>query len=138
MSGRWSGFSFVELMVVLAIVAIVAALAVPVYGRYAYRARRVDGKELLWRIAEAQERYYGSYSRYGGLVELGFVEPVLSEKGFYRAVVRVGDVGAWFVAEVWPVSVQSGDVCGVLAVDDVGRRMPGEEDVAANGNGVCW
>ena len=137
-SGRCHGFSLVELLAVLAVVAILAALAVPAYGRYTYRARRIDGKALLWRVVEAQERYYVGYNRYGELSELGFAAPVRSEKGFYEAELRMGEGVQSFVVAVRPVAGQVADVCGGLMVDEVGRRGPGVDDEVANGNGVCW
>ena len=57
---RSHGFTLLELMIVLVIIAILAAIAIPAYGRYAYRAHRVDGQELLLRVANAQERYYST------------------------------------------------------------------------------
>ena len=140
MPRRLRGFSLIELLAVLAIVAILAALAVPAYGRYIYRARRVDGKELLWRIVHAQEHHYATYGRYGGLAELGFAEPAWSEQGRYRATLRLvsGERPQSFVATAWPVSEQSKDLCGALAVDDTGRKTPAAVDSAANANGACW
>ena len=134
------GHSLVELLLALAIAAILAALAVPAYGRYAYRVRRVEGKELLLRIAQAQELHYASYSRYGELGELGFHVPAWSERGFYRAVLRLGagDHPQTFVAIAWPSSLQAGDACGALAIDDAGRKVPEAKDAVAYGNGVCW
>ncbi len=48
------GFSLIELMIVVAIIAILASLAYYNYGRYAFRARRVDGREMLMRVAAAE------------------------------------------------------------------------------------
>lgn len=131
------GFSLIELMAALAIVAVLAAVAVPAYGRYTYRARRVDGKELLWRIAHAQERYYATYNRYGELPDLGFAEPVLSDKGFYKLTLRLAGLQS-FMATASPLAMQLADACGALALDDTGKQTPGTDDVVANSNGGCW
>ncbi|MBT2118136.1 prepilin-type N-terminal cleavage/methylation domain-containing protein [Dyella sp. LX-66] len=137
---RRHGFSLVELLVVLVIAAMLAALAVPMHGRYTLRARRIEGKQMLWRIAQAQERHYATYGRYGGWAELGFAEPAWSEQRHYRASLRLGegDRPQSFVATAWPVSMQAKDLCGALAIDDAGRKTPGVADIAANGNGACW
>jgi type IV pilus assembly protein PilE len=134
------GYSLIELLLVLSIVAILVALAVPAYGRYAYRARRVEGKELLLRIAQAQELHYASYSRYGELSELGFHTPTWSQRGFYWVALRLGagDRPQTFVATAWPSSMQAGDACGALSIDEAGRKTPLMTDVMAYSNGACW
>lgn len=134
------GFSLIELLAALAIAAVLAALAVPAYRQHAYRVRRIEGKELLLRIAQAQERYYASYGRYGALAELGFAEPVPSVRGHYLARLSLGSGGSMqsFMATAQPVRVQKDDHCGALAIDDTGRKLPEAGDAAANGNGACW
>src|SRR5579875_1416722 len=94
---RKRGFTLIELMVVVAIIAIIAAIAVPAYGRYAYRARRVDGQELLLRIANAQERYYATYNTYGDLKTIGYSSTTTanSEKQYYQASAAKGASGDW-------------------------------------------
>jgi len=139
MRGGERGFSLVELLAALAIVAVLAAVALPAYRRHAYRARRVEGKELLLRIAHAQERHYATYNRYGDLADLGFVEPAWLEQRFYRATLRLGagDSPQSFVAVAWPSAAQTGDACGVLSVDDTGRKEAAGSGDAAGG-GACW
>ena len=50
------GFSLVELMMVIVIIAILASVAVPGYRDYVQRAQRVDATAALLRIAAAQEK----------------------------------------------------------------------------------
>jgi len=111
MRGGERGFSLVELLAALAIVAVLAAVALPAYRRHAYRARRVEGKELLLRIAHAQERHYATYNRYGDLADLGFVEPAWSEQRFYRATLRLGagDSPQSFVLEDFLLQIEVRD-----------------------------
>lgn len=137
-SHRMRGFSLVELLVVAGIIAILAALAVPAYGRYAARARRVEGKDLLLRIAHAQERHYATYHRYGALPELGFADPALSAKGYYQAtvVLPAGARPQSYTATAHPRLAQAGDACGALTLDDTGRRMASAD--GAGSNGACW
>ena len=62
---RRRGFTLVELMVVIVIVAVMAAIAVPLYTNYIKDTRRSEGANGLAAVATAQTTYYqrnGSYS----------------------------------------------------------------------------
>jgi type IV pilus assembly protein PilE len=136
------GFTLVELMVVVAIIAILAAIAIPTYGRYAYRARRPDGQELLLRIANAQERYYAVYNVYDDLQTIGYSHTITTttEKGYYQVAVVHGGTNDWqsYVAIAVPGGAQIDDACGSLSIDNTGSKLPAVDNVAANRNGRCW
>mgnify|MGYP005992865539 CR=1 FL=1 len=53
-----AGFSLLEVMVALAIVAILTMVALPSYNNYIERSRRGDGMDLLLNVASAQQAYY--------------------------------------------------------------------------------
>lgn len=137
---RSRGFTLIELIVVLGIAAILAALAAQSYTRYAFRSRRADAQQMLLAIAQAQERWYATYNRYADdLGKLGYDDPVLSQHGYYRVVLSgVDDAAQGFVATAMPVDRQADDVCGSLSIDNAGRKLPGGEDMDANANGKCW
>ena len=142
MTTRAKGFTLIELMIVLAIIAIIAAIAIPAYGRYAFRAHRVDGQELLLRIANAQERFYSTNNVYGSLADMDF-DDTSSSKGYYTAAVVVaaspaGSASAAFVATATGVGGQAQDVCGPLTIDDTGNKTPGPASASSNSNGSCW
>ncbi|SFS19192.1 type IV pilus assembly protein PilE [Dyella sp. OK004] len=133
------GFTLVELMIVVAVIAILAAVAIPSYGRYAYRARRVDGKELLLRIANAQERYYATFNRYGALTDIGYTNPAPSEKGYYSVTIATSASAAQaYTATASPAGVQVKDVCKQLSITNAGVKQPDASNLTANNNGPCW
>lgn len=137
---RIAGFSLIELMVVVLIIAILAAIAIPSYSRYAFRARRPDGQELLLRVANAQERYYATYNTYGGDPVTGDLKlsSTSSEKGYYTIVITATDLTKDYTATATPVGVQATDACGALSINSAGVKTPLSTDAAKNSNGHCW
>jgi len=58
------GFSLPELMVVLLVIAILAAVAYPSYRDAVLKTRRAEGLAALAKLMEQQERYYSVYGHY--------------------------------------------------------------------------
>lgn len=82
------GVTLLELMIVVVIIGIMAAIAYPNYRDFTDRARRNEAKALLLEIAQNQERFYLQNNRYGNLMELGYGGiSVDSDSGAYTAVV---------------------------------------------------
>lgn len=128
------GFTLIELMVVVAIVAILASVAIPSYTKYGFRARRADGREMVMRIAAAEERFYTNGNTYtASLSALGFSSG-LSEKGYYSVVPTIANGGQTYLLTATPQGIQASDQCTKLKLDNVGART-------YNGtvtNGTCW
>lgn len=136
---RMRGFSLIELLIVMGIAAILAALASQSYSRYVLRSHRTDAHHTLMAIAQAQERWYATYNRYtDDLSKLGYADAALSPNGYYEMAMSVmDDDGQGFIATATPVGPQRNDVCGSLSIDHAGRKLPGR-DSGANTNGNCW
>ena len=129
-----TGFTLIELMIVLVVIAILAAVAVPSYQNHAFRARRTDGKDLLLRVAQAEERYYTSFNRYTGtLGDLGFGSGD-SGMGYYTVSVATARSAQAYTLSAVPQGVQAGDACATLTLDHTGVKA----ESGTTGNGDCW
>lgn len=83
------GFTLVELMVTVAIVAILASVAVPWYGQYVQRGNRGDGISELQALLDAQERFFTDNLTYTiDLTQLGLNNPHISPRTFYSISAR--------------------------------------------------
>lgn len=70
---RQRGVTLVELMVVVAVVAILAALGYPAYLEQQLKGRRADGKAMLNHVIQQSERFYTENNTFtDDLDELGF------------------------------------------------------------------
>lgn len=82
---RVAGFTLVELMCVVAIACLLAAIAYPSYQALVLRSRRFDAQAALLQLQGYEERYRAANAQYGSLVDLG--APAASPSGFYRLAV---------------------------------------------------
>jgi type IV pilus assembly protein PilE len=121
-----SGFTLLEAMIVVAIVAILAMIAIPSYRNYMCSARRADGKIALMEAAQTAERYFTNNNTY-----VGAAINATSEKGFYALGFSAGfPTATAFTIEAVAQGDQTADqaACLTLQITHRAQKTPAQ----------CW
>lgn len=95
MKSTQAGFTLIELMIVVAIVGILAAIAIPNYTDYVRKSRRSDAKSSILEVTQRLERFYTEKARYtASFTDIGYPSAVLdSSQGYYRLSITAGATG---------------------------------------------
>jgi type IV pilus assembly protein PilE len=126
---RDRGFTLIELMIVVVIIAVLASIGYPMYQQQVQTARRADGKAALMGAAQRMERCFTQNATYEDCVAFPFTSP----DGYYQ----IDDdelTENTFTIEATPVGPQVADTrCGTLSMTHDGQR-------AATGTlgAECW
>ncbi len=82
--GATAGFTLIELMIVIAIVAILAAIALPAYNDYITRSKLTEAQNGLQDFRVHMEQFFQDSRNYGAGTACG-LDPATSEAGEYFA-----------------------------------------------------
>lgn len=122
-----SGFTIVELMIVLVVVAVLLALAYPSYTQYVRKSKRAEAQQLLMNWSVNQEIWRSNNSEYAGDGDIsppnhdnyGFTVTDPSATSFTLTADANGDQAK---------DVEDGQSCDVMTLNENGQKQPIE----------CW
>ena len=135
------GFTLIEIMIVVTIVGIIAAIAVPSYQDYVQRTHRTDAQSTLMTMAQDMEKAYARNYTYLGLASggsnTGATGPSIgdsSSNDFYDFTISAATANTYTLTAT-PKSSQVNDRCGTLSVDSTGRKSAIK---SYSGVADCW
>jgi len=139
MFGR--GFSLLELLVVLVLVSVVAALALPGFRQQIARVHRTEAMTALLQLQSAEEKFYLRHNTYSRNITaappVGLGLPAATSSNRYLLSVAVADDGQTFIATATPTRAGGQDAdheCLAFSIDAHGRRaVSGTRDARH-----CW
>ena len=127
-----AGFTLIELMIVVAIIGVISAIALPSYNSYMTKSRRADAKVALTKMADAQERWYLQNSTY--TKEVTDVGGATSPDGNYKLEITTtaaADLLNGYVMKATAIADQTNDAkCAEFILSSTGAKTAT--------NDVCW
>ncbi|MBL8419601.1 MAG: prepilin-type N-terminal cleavage/methylation domain-containing protein [Dechloromonas sp.] len=121
------GFTLIEVMIVVAILAAIAAIALPSYQESIRKSRRADAKSALMAASQAMEKYFTERQTYVNAT-LGSnatdVYPTTSPDGFYTLSFSVASTASAFSLQAAPTAGkgQTNDKCGTFSINQLGAK----------------
>jgi type IV pilus assembly protein PilE len=145
---RAAGFTLIELMIVVVIVAVLLMVAIPTYLKQMRESRRTEARNYLVELASREERYYATQNAYTstasnlGYAGFGPGNPVGS--GYYYITVTVPDPSnatqPSYSLTATPVPGKGQDqdtYCASFTVESNGKRTA-TNSASADASAYCW
>jgi len=146
LNGRQRGVTMIELLIVVAIIAVISSFAYPSYMRYVVSTKRTAATSALMQIADRQQQFFMDNKAYAAdLTDLGFAaDPyVIADDGTAAALadsdatysIALSNVAALtYTLTATPLSGQLArdTECGSMILNQAGNRS------SSGGGDDCW
>lgn len=120
-----SGFTLIELMVVVAIIAIFAAIAIPSYSKYIVASHRTEAQAAMLNLAQFLESKYNASFSYPAVADIPTaLKSPANVTTYYTLSVNVANSSQTYTITATPTNVQSDSVCGTLTLKEDGTKTP--------------
>ena len=136
-----AGFTLIELMVAVAVVAILGTIAMASYSSQIQKSRRTDARSAVMDLAGREEKLFSTTNAYSatpsdlGYGPLGAVFPIAVGSGYYQVSVAIGNPPTSYVITATAIGAQAADTkCTTLAVNELGSQASTGTDTVA----ACW
>ena len=126
---KQSGFSLLEVMIVVAIIGIIASIVYPSYQESVAEARRADAQANLLSLSQHLERVFTESADYRGAALPYNTSPRDGGDVYYNISVPASTAVS-YTLQATPVNAMAGDRCGNLTISNIGQRGAGGND--------CW
>jgi type IV pilus assembly protein PilE len=134
---RLGGFTLIELMVVVAVVAILGAVAYPSYRNYIVRGNRSAAQSFMLEVASKQERYMLDARTYAAdMATLGMAVPSNVSSNYTVTTAPVVGPPPGYTVTAVPTGRQATEdaQCGTLGVDAAMNKTAS----GSGGLSFCW
>lgn len=140
------GFTLIEVMIVLAIVGVLLAVALPSYTSYVARANRADARGQMLQVSQYMQRFYAANDRFdrdrantdntaGDLIPANLKRSPADGTQLYGLTVQATAVAFTVTAVPLAGTKMAGDPCGSLTLTSTGVRGV---DGATLSRDECW
>lgn len=138
-ASRNSGFTLIELMIVIVVIGILAAIAYPSYQDYVRKARRADAQTALLELAQFMERHYTANGKYlteaNAAPDLPFAEaPKDGTSKYYDLSFADTPTANSYTLRAVPKGAMASDTCGTLTLSNTGAKG----QAAGASLAACW
>lgn len=129
-----AGFTLIELMIVVAVVAILAAIAVPSYQEQVRKSRRAQAKADIVEYVQMAERFFTVNNTYVGFALPATVSPREAGATARYNLAATTQTATQFVLTATATGPQASDRCGDLSVSNTGLKTESGSATLAE----CW
>ncbi len=120
---RPRGVTLIELMIAVAIVAILMAVALPSYRDQVRRSTRAEAQAYLMSVASRQQQFLVDTRAYAATLDaVGVPVPSSTASNYTRSMPTPGTAPPSFTVTLTPTGNQASDRCGALSINQAGTK----------------